>query len=153
MLYIKICARTPCRHQSQNSLPCLTQLIAWLYFFHISHRGFVIKYSWQIQRSKWAKQVGWVGQLTRSGQKEENEKCKHCDFVFVFVNVQIQLVPVCANTTCLCVYKYNLAFVCANTPCLLCVQIHLVSLDSRTLGKVWKEEEGKKECKGREGVG
>ena len=24
-----------------------------------------MKYSWQIQRSKWAKQVGWVGQLTR----------------------------------------------------------------------------------------
>ena len=33
------------------------------------------------------------------------------------------------------------------------MQIHLVSLDSRTLGEVWKEEEGKKECKGREGVG
>ena len=33
------------------------------------------------------------------------------------------------------------------------MQIHLVSLDSRTLGEVWKEEEGEKECKGREGVG
>ena len=33
------------------------------------------------------------------------------------------------------------------------MQIHLVSLDSRTLGEVWKEEEGEKERKGREGVG
>ena len=58
--------------------------------------------------------------------------------------MQIKLVFVCENTPCLCLYKYNLS---------LFVQIHLVSLDSRTLGEVWKEEEGEKECKGREGVG
>ena len=31
-----------------------------LCFFHISHFGFVMK---QIQRSKWAKQASWIGQL------------------------------------------------------------------------------------------
>ena len=40
------------------------KLIAVLYFFHISHCGFVMKYSWRIQRSQWAIQVGWVGQFT-----------------------------------------------------------------------------------------
>ena len=31
-------------------------------FLSYFHCGFVMKYSWQIQRSKWAIQVGWVGQ-------------------------------------------------------------------------------------------
>ena len=37
------------------------------HFFHISHCGFVMKYTWQIQRSQWAIHVGWVGQFTRWG--------------------------------------------------------------------------------------
>ena len=35
---------------------------AFLSYFHY---GFVMKYSWQMQRSQWAIQVGWVGQFTR----------------------------------------------------------------------------------------
>jgi len=37
---------------------------AFLSYFHC---GFVMKYSWQIQRTRWAIQVGWVGQFTRAG--------------------------------------------------------------------------------------
>ena len=40
-----------------------TKLIATLCFVYISHLAFVIKKKRQIQRSKWAKHVGWVGQL------------------------------------------------------------------------------------------
>ena len=36
---------------------------AFLSYFHC---GFVMKYSWQIQRTQWAIHVGWVGQFTRS---------------------------------------------------------------------------------------
>ena len=39
------------------------QLNALLRFFHISFFLIVMKH-WQIQRSKWTKQVGWVGQST-----------------------------------------------------------------------------------------
>ena len=39
-------------------------IIALLYFFQLSHHVFVMNYSWQIQSSKWAIHVGWVGQLT-----------------------------------------------------------------------------------------
>ena len=39
-----------------SQLPCC---ISFKFF------TFLMKYSWQIQRSKWAKQVGWVGQSTR----------------------------------------------------------------------------------------
>ena len=53
----------------------------------------------------------------------------------------------------LSMYEYNLSLPMCKYNLSLFVQIHLVSLDSRTLGEVWEEEEGKKECKGREGVG
>ena len=45
------------------------RLITLLCFLHISHFAFDMKhkYSWQIQRSKWAKQVGWLGPLTTVG--------------------------------------------------------------------------------------
>ena len=66
-------------------------------------------------------------QLTRSDRKR---KTKNANIVISYLSLSM--------------YKYNLS---------LFVQIHLVSLDSRTLGEVWKEEEGKKERKGREGVG
>ena len=44
-------------------------------FFHISHCGFVMKYSWQIQRSQWAIQVGWVGQFTSWEWSPSSESC------------------------------------------------------------------------------
>ena len=51
------------------------ELIALLYFFHISHFALVMKYSWQIRRSKWAKQVGWVGlEVTSTSMSVSCEK-------------------------------------------------------------------------------
>ena len=38
----------------------------FLSYFSLCH-GFVMKYSWQIQRSKWTIQVDWVEQFTRIG--------------------------------------------------------------------------------------
>ena len=43
-------------------------LIARLYFFHT----FIVGLLWQIQRSQWAMQAGWVGQFTRRGGRYIN---------------------------------------------------------------------------------
>ena len=57
----ELLAGVPARTRSQVPGPLANCPAAFLSYFHC---GFVMKYSWQIQRSQWAIQVGWVGQFT-----------------------------------------------------------------------------------------
>ena len=60
-----VCERKPWKFVSRLRCWLANCPAAFLSYFHC---GFVMKYSWQIQRSQWAIQVGWVGQFTTVGR-------------------------------------------------------------------------------------
>ena len=61
--YIKACFVEYAQLSEQKCLDHISQRVVYLLcFFHHFYFGFVMKHKY---KSKWAKQVGWVGQLTR----------------------------------------------------------------------------------------
>ena len=76
--FIKLSLSTGCIvHQTVILVKCLNRPILSLYEgmvkisipkklgdYECQQMAFVMKHSWQTQRSKWTKQVGWVGKLT-----------------------------------------------------------------------------------------